>query len=242
MRASVVYALAVFVVGIFSGLLLAKGTQHVFGKTGILQSVPCSFTGPGERNHIQLIQPKSGSLKENYIVIFNSDFAHQIWRSPVAPIWKIAAADVDGDGKDELALCLYKSEPHDPKKNNRLQIYAWGRNGIYAKWRGTFLGRPFLQTEFADANQDGTVELITLEKWEDKKYLSAYVWNGFGFDLVAQVSTFSKAEVLMCEDLRNKSDKNWIISVCQAETPQPMGRYALIGNGTKSNFMEAFQK
>jgi hypothetical protein len=85
-----------------------------------------------------------------------------------------------------LAVCLFKSEKYDPQKDNRLQIYGWGINGIYAKWRGTFLCHPFKKVIFTDVNGDGKTELLSLEEYKNQKYLSIYHWNGFGFDLISQ--------------------------------------------------------
>jgi len=166
----------------------------------ILQVLSGTFTSVTEPDQIHLIQPDPNDLSKNYLVIYRGLLSDRrlIWRSPAAPVWKIMLSDVDGDGRNELALCLYKAERHDPKKDNRLQIYAWGENGIYAKWRGTFLCYPFKQAMLEDVDLDGRVELISLESYTQRHFLSVYRWNGFGFDLLTQEQLEDCADTLAC--------------------------------------------
>ncbi|MCE5248954.1 hypothetical protein LLG96_01910 [bacterium] len=180
----------VIVAGILFGFLLRS---HFTGESDghhIIKTCTGHFTGQGDHNSIILFAPVKGTTDSNYIAVFRGEGRNRalLWKSPPAPVWDIFLSDIDSDGCDELALCLYKSEPHDPHKDNRLQIYSWEQDGVHALWRGTYLSKPFVFVTFGDVSGDDTQELISVERGRqhpDKLFLSVYRWNGFGFDLIS---------------------------------------------------------
>lgn len=100
--------------------------------------------------------------------------------------WKILMCDVEGDGKPEVAVGVWKKAQFHPVFDNRLFIYSWEKEMIYPKWLGSRLSSPFVDFDFRDMNHDGTAELIALEYQKDGlKRVMAYEWTGFGFRGIA---------------------------------------------------------
>lgn len=182
------FALLWFIFGCSTGLACAGWFIGYSHKPAIIKTLSGQFADHTTGSRLFLLQPKIFDITANFIVIYQKqgDGFIKTWHSPAAPIWDMSLGDVDGDGGNELALCLRKRESRDPKNNNRLHIYAWGKTGLYAKWRGTFLCHPFYQTYLMDLDNDGKSELVSLEKHTEQKLLCIYRWNGFGFDLAAK--------------------------------------------------------
>jgi len=57
--------------------------------------------------------------------------------------WKVQAADVDGDGKVEIGIGVYKKARFHPVMAKRPFIYGWDGKTLYPKWLGSRLSRPF---------------------------------------------------------------------------------------------------
>jgi len=103
--------------------------------------------------------------------------------------WKILMCDVEGDGKPEVAVGVWKTAQFHPVFDNRLFIYAWEKEMIYPKWLGSRLSSPFVDFDFRDVNHDGITELIALEYQKDGlKRVMTYEWTGFGFRGIAILS------------------------------------------------------
>jgi len=101
--------------------------------------------------------------------------------------WKIQTCDVDGDGRLEIAMGVYKEANFHPVMAKRPFLYHWNGEDIVPVWRGSRLSRPFDDYIFLDLNADGKDELIAIEILsEGKKLINAYSWKGFGFESVAE--------------------------------------------------------
>lgn len=196
--AHLIHAVITVIFGCLTGLLCTSWLQGHTTKPAIIKSLSGQFTDRFTNSCLFLLQPNKHDIRSNFIAIYQKqgDGFVKKWHSPAAPIWDINLGDVDGDGTNEVALCLYKKEVHDPKQANRLQIYAWGKNGLYAKWRGTFLCHPFYRIYLMDLDNDGKTELISIEKYMNQNLLCIYHWNGFGFDLAAKTALPASAERL----------------------------------------------
>lgn len=193
--------LVIIITGIFSGFLIRDRTMTQAAEPHIIKSCTGHLTGSSEFDRVILIEPVKGILDSNYIVIFHLHGTQQVqlWKSPPSPVWDIFLADIDGDNRDKLAVCLYKTEPYDPIKDNRLHIYSWRDDDIHALWRGTFLSKPFENIMFGDVSGNKTKELISIErgrKTPDKIFLSVYCWNGFGFDLYSETGIDALADAM----------------------------------------------
>ncbi len=105
--------------------------------------------------------------------------------------WKVQTSDVDGDGMTEIALAVYKTSPFHPVMAKRPFLYDWINGGIFPKWRGSRLSRPFDDYVFADMDTNGKDELVSVEHLADGgKVLSCYCWKTFGFEKIAESEGF----------------------------------------------------
>lgn len=101
--------------------------------------------------------------------------------------WKIQTCDVDGDGRLEIALGVYKEANFHPVMAKRPFLYHWNGEDIVPVWRGSRLSRPFDDYIFLDLDADGKDELTAIEMLPDgKRLINAYKWSGFGFESVAE--------------------------------------------------------
>lgn len=97
--------------------------------------------------------------------------------------WKVQTCDVDGDGRREISIGVYKKARFHSVMAKRPFIYSWHGNGIFPKWLGSRLARPFTDYIFCDITSDGRDELISIEYLEDdRKSVHLYGWKGFGFE------------------------------------------------------------
>ena len=105
--------------------------------------------------------------------------------------WKIQTCDVDGDGKYEISIGMYKTTPLSPVMAKRPFIYQWTGSDIAPKWLGSRLSKPFTDYIFGDINKDGKDEIISIETLRNKhKIISAYAWKGFGFELIGNSTEY----------------------------------------------------
>lgn len=105
-----------------------------------------------------------------------------VWRGVPArwKPWKLMVADVDGDGRREIVVGVYKPTRFFPKAHNCLFIYGWDGQAAHPFWLGSTLSRPFLDFAFVEGKPLN--RLLAIETKRDGRVcLAAYTWNGFGF-------------------------------------------------------------
>jgi hypothetical protein len=96
--------------------------------------------------------------------------------------WKLTTADVDGDGKREILLGVYKPTRFFPKPHNCLFVYGWDGKQAFPKWLGSSLARPFTDFTSGNLDDDRADELVSVEVTRDnKRCIAVYSWNQFGF-------------------------------------------------------------
>ncbi|WP_077369389.1 hypothetical protein [Anaerosalibacter sp. Marseille-P3206] len=136
-----------------------------------------------------------GEIKEMY----REDF------SRLKP-WKITTGDIDGDGKCEVSIGVYKKTPFHQVMAKRPFIYSFENNKLVPKWRGSRLSKPFTDYDFCDIDGDGIDEIVSIEILEDnKKVINTYKWEGFGFEGFLHSKSF--------EDVKKLTVKRGIIYV-----------------------------
>lgn len=106
----------------------------------------------------------------------------EIWRGIPKSLkpWKIMAADVDGDGRMDLGVGVYKKARFHPVMAKRPFVYTWDGKSFVPKWLGSRLSRPF--TDFVFADFPGGPKLVSIEQTVNgENELAVYQWEGFGF-------------------------------------------------------------
>lgn len=105
--------------------------------------------------------------------------------------WKVQAADVDGDGKEEISVGVYKEARFHQVLAKRPFLFNWHGDTISPKWLGSRLARPFEDYIFADIDADGLDELVSIElSANGEKLLNSYKWKGFGFESIGESTKF----------------------------------------------------
>ncbi len=107
--------------------------------------------------------------------------------------WKVQCSDVDGDGRVEIALGVFKESEFHPIAAKRPYLYDWDGETLIPKWRGSRLAHPFEDFIFQDIDGNGTDEIVAIEYLEDgRQAVHAYSWKGFGFESLFQSRPFEE--------------------------------------------------
>jgi len=110
-----------------------------------------------------------------------------VWRQPGLNPWKVALADVDGDGRKEVIAGVWKKSRYDPVFARRVFVYSWNGKRLLPKWLGSRLNRRFTDFVLCPLDNDGKTELVALEEApRGGKYVTAYRWESFGFGWVGR--------------------------------------------------------
>ena len=111
--------------------------------------------------------------------------------------WKLTSGDVDGDGRFEVAVGVYKKSRYDPVWAKRVFFYKLGKERLLPKWLGSRLSRRFDDFVLADLDGDATHELVALERRPGGGHLlGVYRWHSFGFRWVGSSQKVRGAERL----------------------------------------------
>jgi hypothetical protein len=108
------------------------------------------------------------------------------YATPVQRLWTAMAADLDGDGDDEVLLGIWSTtHRHDePEPHRTVWVMKWDGRALVPSWRGSALSRPLLD---ARVTADRPALLDALERDFDGKCLrTTYHWLGFGFGAIAR--------------------------------------------------------
>jgi hypothetical protein len=124
--------------------------------------------------------------KIGFVVVRNG--SGEPWTSPIRPIWRLAAGDVDGDGDDELVYGMWSSKDHHGEEGRPKSIWVMGWQGRETEplWRGSSLADPLVDFRVGDVDGDGTDEVFALEETDEGCLASVYRWSGFGLGRVAE--------------------------------------------------------
>jgi hypothetical protein len=105
------------------------------------------------------------------------------WTSPAYRMWKVLAARLDGDAREELILGVWSDTRRhaEPEPHRAVWVLGWDGGALRELWRGSALARPLLDVSAADIDGDGLAELLALDVLDGVCRVAAYRWDGFGF-------------------------------------------------------------
>ncbi len=104
---------------------------------------------------------------------------------------KVQLGDINGDGVDEVAVCVYKTAKFHPVMAKRPFFFDLAEGNLIPVWLGSRLSRPFDDYILYDLNDNGMDEIISIEQLEDgRRVVAVYNWKGFGFEILAQSEAF----------------------------------------------------
>lgn len=177
-------------------------SQYKLKKELILSSTTADLDSDGKDELILLTGKEATQYGEDLLVVsFNAYneskdtiIFKEIYRNHCKDLnpWKVQTSDVDGDGKTEISIGVYKTSPLHPVMAKRPFIYDWINEAIFPKWRGSRLSRPFDDYVFLDLDSDGRDEIVSIEHTsKGEKVLTSYSWKGFGFEKTGESKGFS---------------------------------------------------
>lgn len=130
--------------------------------------------------------------------------------------WKVQVADVDGDGRNEISIGVYKTARFHPVMAKRPFIYNWNNGTLSPKWLGSRLSKPFDDYIFCDIDKDRMDELISIEQLpNERKVLNSYKWKGFGFEGLAESRDFQEITGLQKQSSEEKGISMVLADVCE---------------------------
>ena len=86
--------------------------------------------------------------------------------SSIKPM-KVQLGDVNGDGLNEVALCVYKTAKFHPVMAKRPFFFDLVKGNLIPLWLGSRLSRPFDDYVLYDLDADGIEEIVSIERLED---------------------------------------------------------------------------
>lgn len=169
-------------------------------RTNCISSCIADLDNDGFDEILQLTA-SDGSEYGKELVIYSNDKDSARYNLESLKPWKVQVCDVDGDGALEISIGVYKMAKFHPVMAKRPFIYGWDKEGIWPKWLGSRLSRPFEDYAFLDADKDGMDELVAIELLEDgRKVLNLYKWKGFGFEGIGESGSFKDIAGLAVTD------------------------------------------
>lgn len=112
-----------------------------------------------------------------------------LWRSHPMSLVTLQKIRIDDNYEHLFSIESYFSSI-DKEINVRPYVYAVDNKGIVALWRGSALAWPILDAQISTVNDQILCALnrgdafISIGKINKKKTITAYKWNGFGFNVI----------------------------------------------------------
>ncbi|HWT73566.1 MAG TPA: hypothetical protein VN258_02445 [Mobilitalea sp.] len=174
---------------------LHKGESIIDGvKEGASAYLIISRKGRRDYGDLLVVLEQKGSRWER---VYENDFEE------LHP-WKIEAADVDGDGTQELLTAVNKTAHYDPVLKNRLFVFNYENGILTKKWTGSAFTGEWIDFHVGDLLPIPGSEVIFTEQAGGKKEkLSIYYWFDFGFVKLAESDSYKDiiALTIMKENL-----------------------------------------
>ncbi len=110
---------------------------------------------------------------------------------------KIMSGDVDGNGKDDISVIVYKKTKFHDVEAKRPFFYGTDGDVLYPLWLGSRLSHPFSDYVLLDIDNDGIHEIAAAEYLEDGKMnVAVYDWQSFGFVKNAESETYESIDTI----------------------------------------------
>jgi hypothetical protein len=179
------------------------GGEEGYGPMGLDESVEVGDQQATIQDSVLLDDQTTIVLAEGSLTIMHQ--GQEVWSSD--PSWDVRhlwVADVNNDGKQEVAFVLWKPFRLEPtiiydtfgfpslweegSLRNHLFIYAWRDAAWQHLWCSSPVADPIIEVAAGDVDGDGANELVVLEGSYDApdavfRYVSVWRWNGWGFTL-----------------------------------------------------------
>ena len=144
-------------------------------------------TDTGER-HGQLLLVCEASAENDLLhslgYIPSEKVQHSIDLADIKPM-KVQIGDINGDGTNEVAICVYKTAEFHPVMAKRPFFFDLVEGNLIPVWLGSRLSRPFDDYVLFDVNADGIDEIVSIEQLENgNRVVAVYEWKGFGFEVL----------------------------------------------------------
>lgn len=100
--------------------------------------------------------------------------------------WQIRAGDLDGNGKMDFMLGVFKGTNLIKTPHRTIFIYEFTGEEVKPKWKGSTIGRDFIDFNFAQL--EGPRMIIVEIDLDGRHVLSEWKWAGFGIRKLSELA------------------------------------------------------